>query len=57
MKDKAYLSINIKLAKYIILTCKNYDNYNSNKIDVNNVIARIEDYDDNENIRKGPLEN
>lgn len=49
-EGKAFLSTGIESARYVFSTYGNWDNFDSNKSDNNNVAARVNKNDDNKNI-------
>lgn len=48
--SKACLSTCIKLARYVFSTCRNWDNYDSNESDNNNIASGLNNNDDDQNI-------
>lgn len=52
VKSKVYFSTSIKWVRDIFFVCKNWEYYNSNKSNDNNVATKIKDNDNNKNIKK-----
>lgn len=52
MEIKACLSTSIKLARYVFFAYKNWDNYDLEKSDNNNYAIKVQDNDDDENMKK-----